>query len=487
MQSPLYHLLFFRPRLSKLRKLFTVTEEAGEEGGRSIWSSWRNHLPCWRRRKIHPAKGSGAAGTSSLPTAVAVAPAVAECSAPGLFANSSSLLRCSLTTSTDSSLDPAVDTSRESTVHPSLVSLNSLGVAAWFMGNRGKRDQVQLGIQHDFYFLRCMINSCMEAQLKKEAQLDVPFSKAEMVSALVEVVERHQSPCKPGSILPSALMALSHLSRLKPKTPRELETRFLGLALPVLASLQELSQDREEQTFYENTTQSMQVLLQSLLQEDPTIGHLFSLLDQLQFGLQSEKGTERAWATQNITALLRQAVLLRDLKLGEEVRQVGQFVANLGILLADAEMEVGWRAQESLHRLFQLLLRQRGINTREAPRLWCSEKQLEWGIASYKNIGRVGKVFRELFSAPQRASFLDTVLQAVHQRSPRLSIPGLLLLYSFVGIGEELLGMDAQATEANISQKLHKFRDCGKQPVEYRCLVAGKGDVIIEDLEDEDE
>uniref|UniRef100_A0ABM5ESE9 Maestro-like HEAT-repeats domain-containing protein n=1 Tax=Pogona vitticeps TaxID=103695 RepID=A0ABM5ESE9_9SAUR len=210
-------------------------------------------------------------------------------------------------------------------------------------------------------------------------------------------------------------------------------------------------------------------------------------LQQLQFGLQSEKGTERAWATQNITALLRQAVLLRDLKLGEEVRQVGQFVANLGILLADAEMEVGWRAQESLHRLFQLLLRQRGINTREAPRLWCSEKQLEWGIASYKNIGRVGKVFRELFSAPQRASFLDTVLQAVHQRSPRLSIPGLLLLYSFVGIGEELLGMDAQATEANISQKLHKFRDCGKQPVEYRCLVAGKGDVFIEDLEDEDE
>uniref|UniRef100_A0ABM5ERZ5 Maestro heat-like repeat-containing protein family member 2A n=1 Tax=Pogona vitticeps TaxID=103695 RepID=A0ABM5ERZ5_9SAUR len=147
------------------------------------------------------------------------------------------------------------------------------------MGNRGKRDQVQLGIQHDFYFLRCMINSCMEAQLKKEAQLDVPFSKAEMVSALVEVVERHQSPCKSGSILPSALTALSHLSRLKPKTPRELETRFLGLALPVLASLQELSQDREEQTFYENTTQSMQVLLQSLLQEDPTIGHLFSLLD----------------------------------------------------------------------------------------------------------------------------------------------------------------------------------------------------------------
>ena len=81
--SPLSHLLFFRSRLAKLRKLLEAKAEAGEEGGRSRWSSWRNHLPCWRRRKIHPAKGSGAAGTSSLPTAVAVAPAVAERRAPG--------------------------------------------------------------------------------------------------------------------------------------------------------------------------------------------------------------------------------------------------------------------------------------------------------------------------------------------------------------------------------------------------------------------
>uniref|UniRef100_A0ABM5ESD8 Maestro heat-like repeat-containing protein family member 7 n=1 Tax=Pogona vitticeps TaxID=103695 RepID=A0ABM5ESD8_9SAUR len=251
---------------------------------------------------------------------------------------------------------------------------------------------VQLGIHHQFYFLECLISSCVEAQRKQEAQLDVPFSKAEMVSALVEVVERHQSPCKPGSILPSTLTALYHLSRLKPKTPRELETRFLGLALPVLASLEDLSQDREEQTFYENTTQTWQVLLQSLLREDPTIGHLFSLLDQQQFGLQSEKGTERAWATRNITALLRRAVHMQDFKLGEEIHQVGQFVASFGILLADAEMEVGWRAQESLHMLFQLLLRQRGIKTREAPRLWPKEKQLEWGMAAYKNIASVGKV-----------------------------------------------------------------------------------------------
>ncbi|XP_078236100.1 maestro heat-like repeat-containing protein family member 7 [Pogona vitticeps] len=386
-----------------------------------------------------------------------------------------SLLQCSLTGSADTSLDSSVDCSCTSTLHPSLESLNSLGVVQWFMDKRGKGDEVQLGIEYSFYFLECLISSCKEAQRKKEAQLDVAFSKAEMVSALVEVVERHQSPCKPGSILPSALTALSHLSRLKPKTPRELETCFLRLALPVLASLQELSQDPEEQTFYENTTQTWQVLLQSLLREDPTIGHLFSLLDHFHHWLQSEKGTERAWAMQKMAALLRQAVLLRDLKLREEVHQVGQYVADLGILLADAEMEVGWWARESLHRLFQLLLRQRGINTREAPRLWCSEKQLDREMASYKNIGRVGKVFGELFSAPQRASFLETILQAVHQRSPRLSIPGLLLLYSFVGIGEELLGMDAHATEANISQKLHKFRDCGKQPVEYRCLVAGKG------------
>ena len=37
-------------------------------------------------------------------------------------------------------------------------------------------------------------------------------------------------------------------------------------------------------------------------------------LQQLQFGLQSEKGTERAWATRNVTALLRRAVHMQDFK-----------------------------------------------------------------------------------------------------------------------------------------------------------------------------
>ena len=48
------------------------------------------------------------------------------------------------------------------------------------------------------------------------------------------------------------------------------------------------------------------------------------------------------------------------------VHQVGQYVAKLSILLADSEKEVGRQARGILHRLFQLLLCQRGTDDGKA-------------------------------------------------------------------------------------------------------------------------
>ncbi|KAJ7332255.1 hypothetical protein JRQ81_014435 [Phrynocephalus forsythii] len=70
---------------------------------------------------------------------------------------------------------------------------------------------------------------------------------------------------------------------------------------------------------------------------------------------------------------------------------------------------------------------------------------------------------------------------------PHVSQPALFLLYAFLGLGKEVLGMDAQGTEAKIQRHLHRLQECGKQPMELRWLLAGKDDVLIDDLEEEEE
>ncbi|KAJ7335194.1 hypothetical protein JRQ81_013135 [Phrynocephalus forsythii] len=45
----------------------------------------------------------------------------------------------------------------------------------------------------------------------------------------------------------------------------------------------------------------------------------------------------------------------------------------------------------------------------------------------------------------------------------------------------------AQGTEAKILRQLHRLRECGKQPMEQRWLLAGKDDVLIDNLEEEEE
>ncbi|XP_078237383.1 uncharacterized protein LOC140702565 [Pogona vitticeps] len=197
-----------------------MREGAGEEGGRNTWRSWR--LPCFKR-KIHPAEGPGAASTTGLPAVVVAAPAVGGCRAPALPASPSGRLQLSPRGSTDSSMDLSADSS----LYPSMGSLDSVSGLAWFMSRRGEREQFQqLREKHQLYFLHCITSICMEAKLKEEPQLDGPFSKAELLSALVEVMEYYQSRHKLGGILSSALRTLHHL---RPRRQRlQLPTSLRG-------------------------------------------------------------------------------------------------------------------------------------------------------------------------------------------------------------------------------------------------------------------
>ncbi|KAJ7332042.1 hypothetical protein JRQ81_014222 [Phrynocephalus forsythii] len=115
---------------------------------------------------------------------------------------------------------------------------------------------------------------------------------------------------------------------------------------------------------------------------------------------------------------------------------LGRYVAELGVLLMDPKRQVGRHAREGIYRLYELALQQRGIDIWEMAGLWIREPHLDWEMASYQNTMQMAK---------------------------------------------------AQGTEVKIQRHLHRLRECGKQPMKLRWLLAGKDDVLIYDLEEEEE
>ncbi|KAJ7338110.1 hypothetical protein JRQ81_010691, partial [Phrynocephalus forsythii] len=334
-------------------------------------------------------------------------------------------------------------------------------------------------------FLTYILTACLTAIARGEDELDLPQTKAELVAEVVAVLEQVVAEPTPGNILPCALVALHHLSKMKPHTPWELEDRFLSLAIHAVLRLEEPSYDYVGQSLYRSSQQTLEVLLLGLLDEDSSSDHLFAILDHLQTGLHSQEDRERVWASGKIATLLRHAALLQKYNIMGDA--LGRYVAELGVLLMDPKKQVGRHAREGIYRLYELALQQRGIDIREMAGLWIREPHLDWEMASYRNTVQMAKKLDAIFTPQQRLAFLKTVLRAVWDPDLQVSQPALFLLYAFLGLGKEVLGMDAQGTEAKIRRQLHRLRECGKQPMELRWLLAGKDDVLIDDLEEEEE
>ncbi|KAJ7341988.1 hypothetical protein JRQ81_008237 [Phrynocephalus forsythii] len=400
-------------------------------------------------------------------------------------------------------VSPATSTLTSTTRHSLAASVQSVGEAVC-PENQGTTSSEEL--------MRCSLaslgHSLGENICPEDAAEVLSSIMSQPVQAKQAVLEQVVAEPTPGNILLCALGALHHLSKMKPHTPWELEDRFLSLAIHAVLRLEEPSYDYVGQSLYRSSQQTLEVLLLGLLDEDPSSDHLFAILDSphgfrpgkrlprdsflrclslhfpqhLQTGLHSQEDWERVWASGKITTVLRRATLLQKYNIMGDA--LGRYVAELGVLLMVPKRQVGHHAREGIYQLYELALQQRGIDIREMAGLWIREPHLDWEMASYWNTVQMAKKLDAIFTPEQRLAFLKTALQAVWDLDLQ---PALFLLYAFLGLGKEVLGMDAQGTEAKIGRQLHRLRECGKQPMELRRLLAGKDDVLIDNLEEEEE
>ncbi|CAM2106116.1 unnamed protein product [Caretta caretta] len=152
-------------------------------------------------------------------------------------------------------------------------------------------------------------------------------------------------------------------------------------------------------------TDSMDVMLSSLLTETPTMDKLEHLLES-----------------------------------SSDFPKVGYLVAQLGLYITDPPDDISRQTKGGIYWLYQLLLQKRGLNIRDAKELWCREGLEITKRLGYRNMAKVGEVFGGIFSEGQGRSFLQVALLAIHDPRLHVSQAGLVLAFSIMGEGGQLIG-----------------------------------------------
>ncbi|CAI5762020.1 Hypothetical predicted protein [Podarcis lilfordi] len=336
----------------------------------------------------------------------------------------------------------------------------------------------------DISFLSAISALCIATQHKRRNKLKLLYTKDELTEAVVVVMEKLPVHSVPTSVLPCCMVAIYNLSKIKPPLDPELESCVLRLAMHGVFTMDIGTGGATKQALYRTTSATLEILLRSLLAEDPTTKHLLRILKHIHFWIHSKYKVERIRAIKSSAALLRFAVLMPDFDATCKLPELGHHVAELAICIGDPQAAVSRHAKESIFRLYELLLHQKGIRMNNAKELWCRRYQEEKKMLSYINMMKVGEVFGTFFNEQQRRSFLRTALLAIYSPDRRVSEAGILLVYSILGNAEELMDVEEKQVKKKIWHQLHKFRVCNELPVAVQSLSASKGDVLMEDLDD---
>ncbi|KAM6467926.1 maestro heat-like repeat-containing protein family member 7 isoform 1-T1 [Liasis olivaceus] len=318
-------------------------------------------------------------------------------------------------------------------------------------------------------FLRAVSASCVAAQKCGQDTLDLPYTKNELTEALVMVMETLPNHSVPSFILSCSMLAVYNLSKMKPPLASELETGVLRLSLHGVFSMETQAGDAHSMALYRSSFDTMDIMLKGLLSEAPTISHLLFMLEHINFWIRSQDPQERFRAIKCSVSLLRHAIQQSNFEKSGELPALGHQVAQFAVCITDSVEEVSYQAREAISYLYQLLLNQMGLSTREAGELWCQESE-DKKMLAYLDACRVGELFRNIFTEDQKRAFLQTSLLAMYDPLMRISQAGILLVYSLLGKAAELMQELAEDVEKEIYKQLHKLRILREVPEALQSL-----------------
>ncbi|CAM5098444.1 unnamed protein product [Natator depressus] len=347
-------------------------------------------------------------------------------------------------------------------------------------------------------FLQAIYPACLAARERGEDTLEPRCCKAAVVKRIVELIEELPDDSSPSAVLAHSLAAVGNLCTMKPALEPDLETQLLRAALHSVFTLGTEKDTTGIQALHKVIPEVLDAMLGNLLAESPDTDRLHFILEHVNFWVVSRVSQERARAIRSSTALLRYTVTLPEFDISAEFPRMGHHVAQLALFVSDPDKDISRQAREGTYRLYQLLLRQRGLTIHDAEDLWCYDWHQDRRLLGYKNTARVGEaagwipleetkelqrpfpatreitklgVFGKFFSEGQKRSFVQTAVLAIYDPLLRVSQAGLVLVYSLLGEAQQLMGVTDvlvlllhEDVTAKVMGQLHIIRHLHQMP-----------------------
>nr|XP_054374902.1 maestro heat-like repeat family member 5 isoform X8 [Pongo abelii] len=208
----------------------------------------------------------------------------------------------------------------------------------------------------------------MGAVSRSEGAHSYEFSQtSELLQCLMVLMEKEPQDTLCTRSRQQAMHIASSLCKLRPPIDLERKSQLLStcfrsvFALPLLDALEKHTclflEPPNIQSLYSRTTEALDLMLQSLIMQNPTAEELHFLLSHLYIWLASEKAHERQRAVHSCMILLKFLNHNGYLDPKENFKRIGQLVGILGMLCQDPDRATQHCSLEGATHLYQLLMR----------------------------------------------------------------------------------------------------------------------------------
>ncbi|KAM5280715.1 maestro heat-like repeat family member 5 [Ctenodactylus gundi] len=210
------------------------------------------------------------------------------------------------------------------------------------------------------------ISMLLGAISRNEGAHSYEFSQtSQLLDCLMVLMEKEP----PGTLYTASRQRILHIvsgvCELRPPIDEKRKARLLStcyrsvFTLPVPSALEKHTclflEPPNIQTLYSQTVEALDLMLQSLIKQNPTAAELHLLLSDLYTWLASEKAHERQRAAHSCTNLLGFLNQQRCLGPKEDSWRMGQLAGALGILCQDPDEDAQHSGLKGLDQLYQLL------------------------------------------------------------------------------------------------------------------------------------
>nr|XP_054354224.1 maestro heat-like repeat family member 5 isoform X7 [Pongo pygmaeus] len=217
----------------------------------------------------------------------------------------------------------------------------------------------------------------MGAVSRSEGAHSYEFSQtSELLQCLMVLMEKEPQDTLCTRSRQQAMHIASSLCKLRPPIDLERKSQLLStcfrsvFALPLLDALEKHTclflEPPNIQSLYSRTTEALDLMLQSLIMQNPTAKELHFLLSHLYIWLASEKAHERQRAVHSCMILLKFLNHNGYLDPKENFKRIGQLVGILGMLCQDPDRATQHCSLEGASHLYQLLMRHKTVEALQA-------------------------------------------------------------------------------------------------------------------------